>query len=129
MLRVSNTEGLMGRGEYHSARLCMRCRGLLCELRYERVLGGCFGLRCLPRRAEERKQEAVEPEVPGGLPGEDEHDGQDEQDGVAAGAASEHEVHVHEGVSDGGDAHECSEVQADADSCHAEGVVIFHYDI
>src|SRR5438034_10897875 len=73
-------------------------RGPSRELRYERVLGGGFALRCLPGRAEEREQEAVESDVPGGLPGEDEHDGQDEQDRVAAGAAGEHEVHVHEGA-------------------------------
>src|SRR5206468_9757941 len=80
-VRLPIIGGLMPRGADHSAPLSMRCRGPSCELRYERVVGLCFGLRCLPGGAEEREQEAVEPEIPGGLPGEDEHDGQDEQDG------------------------------------------------
>src|SRR5438034_2597572 len=128
-VRLPIIGGLMRRGADLSARLYTACRCPSCELRYERVVGLCFGLRCLPGGAEEREQEAVESEIPGGLPGEDEHDGQNEQDRVTAGAASEHEVHVHEGASDGGDAHERSDDQADADSGLAEGNDLAHEDL
>src|SRR4029077_12344202 len=105
------------------------CRnGTSCELRYER-LPLRLGLRRLPRSAEEREQEAVESDVPGGLPGEDEHDREDEQDGVAAGAPSEHEVHVHERTCDGGDADERSEDEADSDGGLAERDDLAHEEL
>src|ERR1700730_8758954 len=99
------------------------------KLRYQHVLVWRLGLRRLPGSAEDREQVAVESDVPGGLPGEDEHDGEDEQDRVAAGTPSEHEVHVHDPTRDRCAADECSEDEADSDGGLAEGDDLAHEDL
>src|SRR6266566_8136173 len=109
--------------------LCAMKQSASGQLRHERVLGGSFGLRCLPGSAEKWKQEAVESDVAGGLPGEDERDREDEQDWVAAGAPSEHEVHVHERTREGSHADERSKDQSDTDGGLAEGHDLAHEDL
>src|SRR5204863_8983939 len=85
-----------------------------------RLTRGDRDSRCLPRCAEDREQVAVESDVPGRLPGQDQEEAEQEEDRVRARATSEHEVEVHERAADCGDADERTEDETDADGSLAE---------
>src|SRR5207248_4455491 len=94
-----------------------------------RLTRGDRDTRCPPRCAEDREEVAVESDVPGGLPSEDQEEAEEEQDRVRARAAGEHEVEVHERAADRGDADERTEDQADANGGLAEGDQLAEEDL
>ena len=77
-------------------------------------------LRLLPGRPEHREQEAVEAEIAGVLPGEDQQDAREEQHRVGRDGARHQEAHVHEGAEEGRDANQRPDQQAEADRQLAE---------
>src|SRR5438067_2593709 len=70
-----------------------------------------------PWRAEDRQEVAVEADVTGCLPREDQEKAEEEEHRVGARGAGEQVVEVHERAADGGEAHEGAEDQAEPD-CH-----------
>src|SRR5690606_34452421 len=56
-----------------------------------------------------------------GLPGEDEEDGDDQEDGIGADGTGEQVVHVHEGAKKGGDAGKEADDEGDPDQQLANG--------